>query len=510
MNAPALELIAIDKHFGTNHANRSVSFQVGRGEILGLIGENGAGKSTAMNMVFGYIRADSGQIAVHGHEVDIHAPDDAIAAGIGMVHQHFKLVDTFTVLENIILGAETGFELKESLAKAREDLLRLSKDFSLNVDPDARIADLSVGDKQKVEILKALYRKADILILDEPTAVLTPAETKHLFEILRQWRAQGRTVILITHKLKEVLAVTDRVVVMRRGAVVANLRTQECTAQSLAEHMVGRPVVLQVAKSTAKPGAPVIEINDLTVQDEDGIARVKDFSLTLRAGEIAGIAGVSGNGQSELIDAIAGLIQIQSGSIRFRETDLGKGGSARAVRERRDLGIAHVPEDRLVRGLIEDLSARDNAILGRQNDVGFNWFSLLRADKILNHCRDLMSSFDVRPPRPMQAGGHFSGGNQQKIVLGREMENAPPFLIIGQPTRGVDIGAIEFIHKRIIALRDAGAAILLVSAELDEILMLSDRVLVMCQGELMGEMPAAGADEAQLGLWMAGGHSEAA
>ncbi len=510
MTEPALELIGIDKHFGSNHANKSVSFRVQRGEVLGLIGENGAGKSTVMNMVFGYLKADHGQILVHGHEVDIKVPADAIAHGIGMVHQHFKLVDTFSVLENIILGSEGAFQLADRLALARGELAELSKAFGLNVDLDALVSGLSVGDKQKVEILKALYRKADILILDEPTAVLTPDETRHLFDILRQWRDQGRTVILITHKLKEVLAVTDRVIVMRRGAVVADLDTAHCTAEGLAEHMVGRPVILQVSKSVAVPGGDVVTLEHLSVNDSDGIPRVRDVSLSLRAGEITGLAGVSGNGQSELIEAIAGLMPISHGTIRFRGQDLGLGGSAESVRKRREMGIAHVPEDRLVRGLIAELSARDNAILGRQNDPSFNNRNFLRPSAILNHCRSLMASFDVRPSRPMQAGGHFSGGNQQKIVLGREMENAPAFLIVGQPTRGVDIGAIEFIHKRIVALRDQGAAILLVSAELDEILMLSDRVIVMSQGAIMGDIPASQADERQIGLWMAGDHKVAA
>jgi simple sugar transport system ATP-binding protein len=510
VSEPALELVGIDKHFGTNHANKSVSFRVRRGEVLGLIGENGAGKSTVMNMVFGYLTADSGQILVNGHEVDIKVPADAIAHGIGMVHQHFKLVDTFSVLENIVLGSEGGFQLGQTLAAARSELIGLSRAFGLNVDPDALISTLSVGDKQKVEILKALYRKAEILILDEPTAVLTPDETKHLFTILRQWREQGRTVILITHKLKEVLAVTDRVIVMRRGAVVAELNTSDCTAEGLAEHMVGRPVILKVSRTPASPGRPIIEIDNLSVRDSDGIYRLKNINLSLRAGEITGLAGVSGNGQSELIEAIAGLQMVAQGHIRFNGTDLGAGGSADAVRKRRDMGIAHVPEDRLVRGLIEQLSAKDNAILGRQNDQNFNRRSFLNKDAILNHCRALMTSFDVRPARPLQAGGHFSGGNQQKIVLGREMENCPAFLIVGQPTRGVDIGAIEFIHQRIVALRDQGAAILLVSAELDEILMLSDRVLVMSQGVITGDVTATEADERQIGLWMAGGHQAAA
>ena len=510
MSAPALELVNIDKHFGPNHANRSVSLQVNRGEILGLIGENGAGKSTIMNIVFGYLQADHGQILIHGREADIRAPKDAIAAGIGMVHQHFKLVEPFTVLENIILGAEDGRTLDTTLATARAELARLSADFGLRVDPDARIADLSVGDKQKVEILKALYRRADILILDEPTAVLTPSEADHLFAILRQWRDQGHTVILITHKLKEILAVTDRVVVMRRGAVVAALETKDATAQILAEHMVGRPVLLRVDKKPATPGAAVLNIDHLSVTDHSGFHRINDLSFSIAAGEIVGIAGIAGNGQSELIEAIAGIRAIARGHISLNGVDLGIGGSAKAVNARRKMGLAHVPEDRLRIGLVEDLTARDNAILGNHNDASLSRLGLMLSTAILDRCTRLMESFDVRPLRPLLAGGHFSGGNQQKLVLGREMRNAPQLLLIGQPTRGVDIGAIEFIHQRLIDLRDAGAAILLVSAELDEILALSDRILVMSEGRIMGEMPGPSADERQIGLWMAGHGREAA
>lgn len=504
MTPPALELVSIDKWFGANHANDAVSLAVPKGSIIGLIGENGAGKTTLMHMVFGYIRPDGGQIRVNGREVAISSPADAIAAGIGMVHQHFMLVDTFTVIENVVLGAERGPLMADTLTAARAELARLSATFGLDVDPDARVGDLPVGAKQKVEILKALYRRAEILILDEPTAVLTPTETEHLFAILRQWRAEGRTVILITHKLKEVLAITDRVVVMRRGAKVAELDTAACDAPLLAEHMVGRPVALSVTKARARPGPPILDLRHVRIVDGEGIVRVADLDLTLRAGEIAGLAGVTGNGQSELVEAIAGLRPIAGGEIRFKDKALGIGGDADAVRARRKAGIAHVPEDRLRMGLIEDLAAQDNAILGRQDESGLNRHGFLRKDAMLAYCRDLMASFDIRPLRPTLAGGRFSGGNQQKIVLGREMENAPDLLIVGQPTRGVDIGAIEFIHKRIVALRDQGAAILLVSAELDEILMLSDRVLVMSQGRIVGEQGADALDERAIGLWMAG------
>jgi len=500
--APALELRAIDKRFGAVHANRGVSLAVAKGSIHGLIGENGAGKSTLMNIVYGFHRADAGEIRVHGQPVEIAQPRDSIAAGIGMVHQHFMLVERFTVLENILLGAEGGPLLRAGVAAARAGLLQLAREYGLEVPLDAETGHLPVGLQQRVEILKALYHQADILILDEPTAVLTPAEADQLFRMLGRLRDQGKTVLLVTHKLREIMAITDRVTVMRHGGVVHETATRDTSPAALAEQMVGRTVLLRVEKGPARPGPVLVEVKDLDVRDSHGVLRVKGASFSLRAGEIVGVAGVSGNGQSELLEALAAIRPPSAGTIRVGETDFGEGRVGPA--EARQLGVAHVPEDRLLMGVVKSFSAQENSILGYQGRPGLNRGGLLRRDEIRQQCEAKMAAYDVRPPNPRLVITSFSGGNQQKLVIAREIDCGPSILLVGQPTRGVDIGAIEFIHKRLVEMRDAGKAILVVSVELDEIRGLADRILVMNGGEIVGEVAGAEATEERIGLLMAG------
>ncbi len=501
---PALETVAINKWFGSNHANRDVSLTVPKGTIHGVIGENGAGKSTIMSIVYGYLRADSGDIRVNGRSVSIRSPRDALGAGIGMVHQHFMLVDPFTVLENVLLGAEGGVTLSAGMERARAELTRLAKDYGLEVDLESPVGDLPVGAQQRVEILKALYRGAEILILDEPTGVLTPQEADHLFTILRALRAQGKTVIIITHKLREIMALTDHVTVMRRGQVVANVATPDTSREQLAELMVGRKVLLRVDKPPARPTGEVLRVEGLRVRDPSGVERVKGIGLSVRAGEIVGIAGVSGNGQSELLEALAGMRPIQSGSVRLRGEELAGRPDRFNAHALRRLGVGHIPEDRQKVGLVTSFSAEECSILGFHDDPAWNGRILLDRAAVAANCAAQMEAYDTRPRNGALNAANFSGGNQQKIVLAREIERNPDLLLVGQPTRGVDIGAIEFIHRRLVALRDQGKAILLVSVELDEIRALSDRILVMFDGHLVGEVAPDEADETRLGMMMAG------
>ncbi|MCC1492843.1 ABC transporter ATP-binding protein [Cognatishimia sp. F0-27] len=504
MTAPAIELKGISKAFGPVQANKDIAIRVMPGTIHGIIGENGAGKSTLMSILYGFYKADAGEIFINGKKTEIPDSQAAIKAGIGMVFQHFKLVQNFTVLENVILGAEDGRMLKPSLAKARGVLKHLAKEYELNVDPDARIEDLSVGHQQRVEILKALYREADILILDEPTGVLTPAEADHLFRILEGLRAQGKTIILITHKLREIMEITDTVSVMRRGEMTATVKTAETTPEQLAELMVGRKVLLRVDKTPATPGRAVLEIDNLSLTDDAGVARLKGISLTVHAGEILGIAGVSGNGQSELLKVLGGYAPAATGSIKVNGTPIDLTGKNSDGQSRRARGIAHVPEDRQHEGLILQYSAWENTVFGYHRDPGWQNGILMDNAAIRTEAAAKMERYDVRPPNPNLAARNFSGGNQQKIVLAREIERDPDVLLIGQPTRGVDIGAIEFIHQQIVALRDSGKAILLVSVELDEIFSLSDRIAVMFDGQIMGERMPDDTDQTELGLLMAG------
>jgi simple sugar transport system ATP-binding protein len=507
---PAVELIGIDKHFGPVHANRGVSLRIDRGSIHGIVGENGAGKSTLMNILYGYHRADAGEIRVDGKPAIIGRPSDALAHGIGMVHQHFMLVDPFTVLENVLLGAEGGPLLADGMERAGADLRRLAADYGLDVDPEAKVEDLPVGLQQRVEILKALYRGAQILILDEPTGVLTPQEADHLFRILRVLRDQGKTVVLITHKLREIMDVTDRVTVMRGGRVVADLATTDTNQGQLAELMVGRKVSLARAKAMAKPGDAVLDVKGLTVADDQGHVRVRDVSFYVRRGEIVGIAGVAGNGQTELLEALSGIRSTVSGRVLLKGQDMAGGAPGIAARILRGLGLGHVPEDRQRMGLVLDFTAYENAVLGHQGETRYSQGLFLDEPKIVDTCHRWMSGYDVRPGNPLLPAGNFSGGNQQKLVVAREMEHDPDLLLVGQPTRGVDIGAIEFIHQRLIELRDQGKAILVVSVELDEILQLSDRILVMFDGRIVGEVSPEHATEQKLGLMMAGIVPEAA
>ena len=507
--APAIELKGISKAFGPVQANKDISIAVQPGTIHGIIGENGAGKSTLMSILYGFYKADAGEIFIRGQKTAIPDSQAAIAAGIGMVFQHFKLVENFSVLENIILGAEEGALLTPSLAKARQLLKQLADNYGLSVDPDAKVETLSVGYQQRIEILKALYRQADILILDEPTGVLTPAEADQLFRILGRLREEGKTIILITHKLREIMDITDTVSVMRRGEMTATVKTKDTSPTELAELMVGRKVLLRVDKKPATPGAAVLKVENLKIVDQKGVERVKGINFEVRAGEILGLAGVAGNGQSELLEVLGGY-RSGEGQIVMNNEAIALPGAKADGQTRRDRGIAHVPEDRQREGLIMDFMAWENTAFGyHKNGRYMKGFladnAAIRADTV-----EKMDRFDVRPPNPKLAAKNFSGGNQQKIVLAREIERNPDLLLVGQPTRGVDIGAIEFIHQQIVALRDQGKAILLVSVELDEILSLSDRIAVMFDGKIMGERLPHETDEKELGLLMAGMTPEAA
>ncbi len=503
MTEPAIELKGISKSFGPVQANKDISIRVMPGTIHGIIGENGAGKSTLMSILFGFYKADAGEIFIGGKKTQIPDSQAAISAGIGMVFQHFKLVENFTVLENVVLGAEEGSLLRPSLARARKLLKELEEEYELRVDPDARIDEIGVGRQQRVEILKALYRRADILILDEPTGVLTPTEADQLFRILGRLREEGKTIIFITHKLREIMDITDTVSVMRRGEMTATVKTSETSPAELAELMVGRKVLLRVDKQPSKPGKVVLDVDDLSVVDSQGVERLKNVSLNVRAGEILGIAGVAGNGQSELLEVLGGMREA-TGRITLNGEEIHLSGRHSDGQSRRASGIAHVPEDRQREGLIMDFHAWENTAFGYHHDEKYNAGFLMNNAVIKEDTARKMEKFDVRPPDPQLNAKNFSGGNQQKLVVAREIERNPDLLLVGQPTRGVDIGAIEFIHQQIVSLRDAGKAVLLVSVELDEILSLSDRVAVMFDGKIMGERLASETDEKELGLLMAG------
>lgn len=502
MTEMAIELKGISKSFGPVRANRDIDLAVKAGTIHGIIGENGAGKSTLMSILYGFYQADSGDILIDGKPTVIKSPDDAIRQGIGMVHQHFMLVQNFTVLENVILGAEGEALLKSSIAKARAELVRLEKEYGLEVNPNAIIEDLPVGIQQRVEILKALYRGAEILILDEPTGVLTPAEADHLFRILAQLKEQGKTIILITHKLREIMAITDTVSVMRQGQMVATRKTSETTVEELAELMVGRRVLLRVEKGASKASDVKLSVRNLTVVDSRGVTVVKDVSFDVRAGEIVGIAGVAGNGQSELMETLSGIRKAASGTVLLDGKPINVTGGADPG-ELRDRGLAHVPEDRHYVGLVLAFEEYENALLGYHDRPEYLRGPFLDIEAIRKDAREKIEKYDIRPPNDRLKTANFSGGNQQKIVLAREIEKDPGVLIVGQPTRGVDVGAIEFIHRRLVDMRDQGKAVLLVSVELDEIRSLADRILVMFDGRIVGERDGS-ADEGEIGLLMAG------
>ena len=503
LSPPAVEFRHVSKTFGAVHANRDVSLKIAGGHIHGIVGENGAGKSTLMSILYGLHEPDDGQILIDGTVRKISSPSDAMSIGIGMVHQHFMLVEPFTVIENVMLGAEGGMWLRRRRSEARALLQQLEDTYQLGVPMDIRVRDLPVGLQQRVEILKALYRKAKFLILDEPTAVLTPGETDLLFRILDVLRSQGKTIALITHKLKEIMAITDTVSVLRQGEVVGTVATKETDQATLASMMVGRSVTRN-AKPAASPATDVVlDARGLDYVDSSGVHRLKKVSLTLRRGEIIGVAGVSGNGQSELLAVLAGLLAPTAGTIAINGTAI-HGGARKRSRSARGSGVAHIPEDRLRDGIVLEFDAEECSILGRQDEPGFNGRVLHNRRAIREYAGSLMAEHDVRPLEPTLKMAAFSGGNQQKLVVGRELARKPSILLVGQPTRGVDIGAIESIHARLLALRDAGLAIVLVSSELEEICQLSDKVIVMCAGEIVGELVAYEVDVSQLGLLMAG------
>ncbi len=496
-----LELKNITKTFANVVANNDVSIKIEPGTIHAIVGENGAGKSTIMRIAYGFYSADAGEIWVDGRQVNIRNPHDAIALGIGMVHQHFMLVDTMTVAENIVLGAETGSAVKLDLDQASEAIFALSEELKLGVKPRALIEDLSVGQQQRVELLKALYRNARLLILDEPTAVLTPQEVEEFFQILRKMREQGKTVVIITHKLEEVLAISDNVTVMRDGKVVGNVKTAEINTQDLARMIVGRDVLLRVEKTEAAPKETVLDIKQLVVKSKHGIA-VDNVSLTVQAGEIVGIAGIEGNGQTELIETIAGLMNSINGTIEF----CGKSITDKNARQRKELGIAHIPEDRQKRGLLLNSDLAENSILGvHYRPPVTNGIGLINSAAVDKRVSEIIAKFDVRPPNPELTAKSLSGGNQQKLIIGREFELNPKLLLVSQPTRGVDIGAIEFIHRKLIGLRDNGTAVLLVSAELEEVKALADRLLVIREGKIVGEVNPKETTIEEIGLMMTGG-----
>ncbi|GAB4514538.1 MAG: ABC transporter ATP-binding protein [Anaerolineae bacterium] len=495
-----LEVRGLTKRFPGVLANDHINLQLRKGEVLGLLGENGAGKSTLMNMIYGLYSPDEGDILVHGQVVHIKDPNDAIKLGIGMVHQHFQLVPVLTVTENIMLGNESVRGPFLDRRRASRRIREISERYNLEVDPDALVQDLSVGAQQRVEIVKALYRNSSILILDEPTAVLTPQETEGLFSVMQTLIANGVSIIFISHKLKEVLRICDEIIVLRGGKVAGQANPQDSTQESLASMMVGREVLLQVEKQPAMPGEPVLVVQDLMVHDDRGLPVVKHLSLEVRAGEILGIAGVQGNGQSELVEAISSLREVVEGSILLEGKDI-TDLPPRAVTE---AGIAHVPEDRQKNGMVASFPITDNIRL-QTYYVGPFAVGILANDRAIQETTQrLVNQYDVRTPNIFVNIGTLSGGNQQKAVVAREFSRQSRLLIASQPTRGLDVGSIEFIHKQIVRMRDEGMAVLLVSTELDEILSLSDRVAVMYSGEVVGVLPVEMANREKLGLMMAG------
>ena len=500
-----LEMRGIRKEFPGVVANDDVSLDVRKGEVHALLGENGAGKSTLMNILYGLYHPDSGEIRLNGKPATFGSARDAIRAGIGMVHQHFMLIPVMTVAENIVLGTEPreGIFLDESGAEKR--VRELSQQFALAVDPTSLVSDITVGQQQRVEILKALYRGADILILDEPTAVLTPQEAHELFTIIRSLQQDGKSIIFISHKLREVLEIADRITVLRRGKTIETVPAEGATEASLARAMVGRDVLLRVEKKPAEPGDVLLEVEDLYVNDDRGIAKVRGVSFEVRAGEIVGIAGVDGNGQTELIDAITGLQKIVSGRVIVGGRELAHA----SARDMLDAGVGHIPEDRQRRGLVLEFSIAENIALhdyAEPPDAKWGW---LFPRRLITRAATLIREFDVRGGGPLTRAGGLSGGNQQKVVVAREIARDPKVLIAAQPTRGLDVGAIEYLHRRLVAERDEGRAILLVSLELEEILSLSDRIFVLFEGTFVGEHTGDVSEE-QIGLEMLGGKKEAA
>jgi general nucleoside transport system ATP-binding protein len=498
---PVLEMRGITKQFPGVLANDQIDFDLQRGEVHALLGENGAGKSTLMSILYGLYTADAGEILMKGRPVAISSPKDAIELGIGMVHQHFMLIPVMTVTENIVLAQEpkhAGVLLDYDAARAR--VRELSKSFGLAVDPDARIEKITVGQQQRVEILKALYRGAEILILDEPTAVLTPQEARELFAIIESLTSQGKSIVFISHKLNEVLEIADRITVLRRGKKIETIPREGATEAGLARSMVGREVLLRVDKKPAQPGDVLLEVEDVVVRDDRGLEAVRGVSFAVRSGEIVGIAGVDGNGQSELIDALTGLRHPASGTVRVGTEDLSRATARHAL----DAGMGHIPEDRHRRGLVLDFNLAENLVLHDYGREPFSHLGWLNPRRWLRWARNVLGEFDVRGGGPATRAGSLSGGNQQKVVVAREVTRNPSVLIAAQPTRGLDVGAIEFVHRRLVEQRDAGKAVLLVSLELEEILSLADRILVLYEGQIAAEFPPDVSEE-EVGIAMTGG-----
>jgi len=502
--ALAIETRYLCKRFGDVRANDEVSLLVRAGTVHGIVGENGAGKSTLLKMLFGFYSPNSGDIIVNGEHVSFVSPSDAMARGVGMVHQHFMLVEPFTVLENIILGAEGNSNLDDAKKAARAALLQLEETFGFDLPLDEPVENLAVGVRQRAEILKALYKGAEILILDEPTAVLTPQECDQLFDLVKLLREQGKTILFVTHKLHEIMAVTDDVTVIRAGKVVALRETTETSAEELAELMVGAKVVREVAREKHADDAARLVLSNVSCDNDQGQQALKSVSIEVRDGEVLGIAGVAGNGQTELLEVITGLRSITSGEISLGGDPVSEKDHKTDPIALRRMGMAHVAEDRLKTGVVESMSARENIVLGYQREPDFVYRGVLKLKEIAKRAAEYFESQDVRPRNPGLNIGSFSGGNQQKIVIAREIARNPQLMVIGQPTRGVDIGAVTKIHDQITELRNAGKALLVVSADLDELLAISDRVAVMCEGEVVGILAVEDADEKTLGLMMAG------
>lgn len=500
----AVFMKGITKKFGDFTANKNIDLDIKRGEIHSLLGENGAGKSTLMNMLYGMYPPTSGEIYINGEKKEFKDPNDAIKAGLGMVHQHFMLIEPFTIVENIILGMEPVNGVKVDIKKAREEVIELANRYGFKIDPDAKIEDISVGTQQKVEILKVLYRGADILIFDEPTAVLTPQEIDELIEIITNLSKEGKSVIIITHKLKEIKKMADRCTIIRRGKKIDTVNVKDVTESELADMMVGRTVHLDVNKKPQVAGETILNIENLVVKDIRDINKLKDFNLDVKSGEIHGIAGVDGNGQSELIEALTGLRQIDSGKITFKDKDI----TNKTPREIIDSGLNSIPEDRQVRGLVLDFTVAENMILKSYNKEQFSHNGILKSKEIRSHSSKLVDDYDVRPRNIDYYAGSLSGGNQQKVILAREISADPDLLIAAQPTRGLDVGAIEYIRNFLIEQRDKGKAVLLISFELDEIMALSDRISVIFDGKILKTFDANDTDEREIGLYMAGGNDE--
>lgn len=496
-----VEMKGITKIFPGTVANDNVDFELIRGETHVLLGENGAGKTTLMNVLYGLYQPDKGEIYINGKPAKITGPNEAIKLGIGMVHQHFMLVQKFTIAENIVLGMEPKKGIRLDMAKARKDVEEISKKYGFQINPDSKIEDISVGQQQKVEILKALFRGAEILILDEPTAVLTPQEIDELGIIVRNLEKEGKSVILITHKLKEVMSMSDRVTILRRGKITGTVKTSDTNIEQLAELMVGRKVSFSVEKKPQKPGEEILKVENLVANDHRGLPAVNGLNLTVKAGEILGIAGVDGNGQSELVEVLTGLRKPVSGNITINGKDI----AGKSPREIINDGISCIPEDRHKRGLILQYSLYENAILGAHGKKPFARGIVMDYKKIREYCDRLIKEFDVRTPNSSVNASSLSGGNQQKLIAAREISKDPELLIASQPTRGLDVGAIEYIHKRLVAERDKGKAVLLVSLELDEVMDLSDRIAVIYDGKIVAVMDRKDATEHQLGILMAGG-----